>query len=358
MGFSKGIMVSYQRLSQGGTGSLQQERIETRVSSGFPMPVERASQTPSSKLSQEVQGFLDKLRTERRYSSHTLRAYGSDLSEFLAYLGRLKVTDPAGLGGLPPLQFRAFVMGLEGRGLSRRSQSRKTAAVRSFLSHLAVIGLVPAGLSDHVVSPRLPARLPRHLGQEEIARFLEGISGDSVADRRDRALFELAYGSGIRVSEICGLDRADLDLAAGSLKVRQGKGGSDRYAVFGDRARQALERYLEFGGAAEAGAPLFRNLRGGRLGVRGVRHVLRQRLLKQAAARGFSPHALRHSFATHLLDGGADLRSVQELLGHRSLATSQVYTHVSKQKLREAYRLAHPHARSGRPGSSPERQDS
>ncbi|MBI3890072.1 MAG: tyrosine-type recombinase/integrase, partial [Candidatus Wallbacteria bacterium] len=134
-----------------------------------------------------------------------------------------------------------------------------------------------------------------------------------------------------------------------------GKGGKDRYGVFGEGARKALEQYVRVA-PPEPRGPLFRNLRGGRLGVRGVRHTLRQRLLEQGAPRGFSPHSLRHSFATHLLDGGADLRSVQELLGHRGLATTQLYTHVSRQRLREAYDQAHPHAR--RRASGPSRTSS
>ncbi len=297
--------------------------------------------------------FLRRLRTAKRCSEHTVRAYGTDVREFVRHLETSGVTEAAGLAALEPAGFRAYVMGLERAGLSRRSQGRKVAAVRAFLEELATDGLVPAGLTEFLTSPKQPRRLPRQLAAEELGGFLGRLGGDGLKDRRDRALFELAYGSGLRVGELVALDLADLDLAEGGLKVRGGKGGRDRHAVFGEAARAALADYLDISNADKTNGPLFRNLRGGRLGVRGVRHILRQRLLQQAAARGFSPHALRHSFATHLLDAGANLRSVQELLGHSRLATTQLYTHVTREKLREVYGKAHPHARRAAPQRKP-----
>ncbi len=308
------------------------------------MPANPAAESPIARL---VEVYLDRLVTDRRMSPHTIRAYRGDLESFTGFLAGSGILSPADLKSVDAPLLRGFVMGLERAGLSRRSQGRRVAAVRSFLRQLAADGVAPAGLNELIVSPKLPKRLPRHLAADELAGFLGKLTGDGLLSLRDRALFELAYGSGLRVSELCNLDRADVDLPGGSLRVRQGKGGRDRYAVFGDAARQALTHYLKsVPDSVVAAAPLFVNARGGRIGARGVRHVLRQRLLEQAAARGFTPHQLRHSFATHLLDGGADLRSVQELLGHKNLGTTQIYTHVSREKLRDAYGKAHPHART------------
>ncbi|MBI4868860.1 MAG: tyrosine-type recombinase/integrase [Candidatus Wallbacteria bacterium] len=297
----------------------------------------------SSEIRTHVADFLEKLAVERRVSGHTRRAYGADLARFAEHLETLGLDTAEKLALAEPLALRGYVMGLARAGLARRSQARMIASVRSFLRSLSVAGKLPPGMDEFLSSPRTPGRLPRARAVEELERFLGALDGARPRDVRDRALFELIYSSGLRVAELCALDRADVDLQAGTVRVRGGKGGKDRYGLFGSSARQALESYLQ---SAPAGGELalFRNARGGRLGVRGVRHILRVRLLAQGA-QGFTPHALRHSFATHLLDGGADLRAVQELLGHRSLATTQVYTHVSRQRLRDAYSQAHPHAR-------------
>jgi integrase/recombinase XerC len=205
--------------------------------------------------------------------------------------------------------------------------------------------VIPRDPARGLPTPRLPKRLPRTLPATELGRALDRLAGDDPASRRDRALLELAYSAGLRLSELVGLNRGDVDAAGGVLRVR-GKGRRERVVPAGRAALAALERYLTGEGRARGRGdePVFVNARGLRLSGRTVQRTVQRRLGQVAAGLGVSPHALRHSFATHLLDRGADLRAIQELLGHRSLATTQVYTHVSRSRLRKAYEQAHPRA--------------
>lgn len=266
-------------------------------------------------------------------SVHTLRAYRADLGRLIDHLEGQGVTDP---GAVTALALRAYVGKLARGEAAKRSVARRIAAVRSFFRWLVnakVLGTSPA---EQLPGPKLPRELPRVLSEREMQEFLDGI-----ASARDRALFELLYSSGMRVSEITGLDLLDVARAARHVKVR-GKGNRERLCPVGTVASSHLDRYRTERGTKPG--PFFLNHRGGRLTVRGVRYLLDRYLLSMGWARHFSPHALRHSFATHLLNNGADLRTVQELLGHRNIATTQVYTQTSLEKLRQVYMRSHPHA--------------
>jgi integrase/recombinase XerC len=245
---------------------------------------------------------------------------------------------------------RGHVARLSRRGLARASIARKLAAVRSFLRHAVREGRLEANPATGVPTPRVPKGLPRDLTVDETFALLDHIEGDDLAACRDRALLELLYAAGLRVSEAVALDLDDLDLRAGVLRVL-GKGNKERMVPFGSKAAQALERWLTAARPLRLngdGRAVFMNLRGGRLSDRSVRRVLDRRLREAAIATRVSPHALRHSFATHLLGAGADLRAIQELLGHASLSTTQRYTHVSTDALMRVYDRAHPRARRRR----------
>lgn len=297
-----------------------------------------------------LDGFLASLAA-RDASVHTRRAYATGVSCFLDWLdghpeARRDWRDPS------RQQSRAFLASLGSAGLSRRSISSRLAALRSFYRHGRRQGWVTSDPWAAVSTPRVTRRLPQVLEVDEIERTLDAVGGSSEALKlRDRAILETAYASGVRISELAGARVADLDERRGELRVL-GKGRKERIVLLGGPALDALESYLTDGRPRlrdRASAPddgsLFLNSAGAPISVRGLRYRI-DRLFRLAGVReGASPHTLRHSFATHLLEGGADLRVVQELLGHSSLATTQVYTHVSVGRLRQAYRDAHPRAR-------------
>lgn len=309
-----------------------------------------------------VDDFLRAAWAERDLSAHTLRAYGSDLRQFVEWgrRGRIERLDEVDRRAL-----RRFVAFLGQRRYSRRSIARKTSAVRSMLKWAVVHGLVGSNAADDVQAPKLDRPLPKVLRPEDAARLCDLPPEDDPVGLRDRAVVELLYGSGLRVGELCGLDRDDVDLVSAVVRVT-GKGRKQRAVPLSHPAVTALERYLEEarpalqGRSADTGAPrstgpagdgagdgardaLFLNARGRRLGARSVRAAL-DKYLRAEGARTIGPHTLRHSFATHLLDGGADLRVVQELLGHENLATTQIYTHVSSERLKAVYEKSHPRA--------------
>ncbi|HEU4489151.1 MAG TPA: tyrosine recombinase XerC [Actinomycetota bacterium] len=289
------------------------------------------------------ENFLRSLRAERDLSEHTLAGYGFDLTQFSTWAARAGITS---LGALDRRLLRRYLAYLGTRGYARRSIARKLSALRSLLAWAVTHDLIASSPAEDLASPKLDRTLPKVLKAREAASLCEQPSPDEPRGLRDRAVLELLYCCGLRVAELCGLDLADLDLSSASLVVT-GKGRKQRKLPLGEPAMQALSAYLERGRAplatGEATPALFLNLRGGRLGPRSVRALLARH--EAAAGRvGSGPHALRHSFATHLLDGGADLRSVQELLGHESLATTQIYTHVSTERLRSVYEQCHPRA--------------
>ncbi|MEU6034895.1 site-specific tyrosine recombinase XerD [Actinomadura sp. NPDC047616] len=298
--------------------------------------------------------YLGHLAVERGLAANTLSSYRRDLRRYLAVLtarGRTAI-DQVGEDDV-----RAFLVGLrEGDAdhppLSAGSAARAVVAVRGLHRFALREGLAPGDPARDVRPPTPPRRLPKAISIDDVERLLAaaaGPGGDATArGLRDRALLELLYGSGVRISEAVGLDVDDLDLDEGFARVR-GKGGKTRVVPMGDYARRAVEAYLvrarpELSAAGRGGPALFLNARGGRLSRQGAWMVLRA-AAERADLKNVSPHTLRHSFATHLLDGGADVRVVQELLGHASVTTTQVYTLVTVQMLREVYATSHPRAR-------------
>lgn len=294
-----------------------------------------------------VDAYLRSLTAERDLSALTVEAYRRDLEQFVGWLARAGVED---LDRLDRRILRRYVSFLAEMRYARRSVARKASTIRSFLKWAVARDHLEVDPSDDLAVPKLDRPLPKVMKPAHAARLCEAPPADSALGVRDRAVLELLYGSGLRVAELCAIDLHDLELAHGRLRVT-GKGRKERQVPVGDAARRALETYLRSARPLllekRPDGPdrfaLFLNTRGNRLGVRGVRQLMST----YAAAAGLppvSPHGLRHSFATHLLDGGADLRTVQELLGHENLATTQIYTHVSTERQRAVYEQSHPRA--------------
>ena len=285
----------------------------------------------------QVGAFLRHLRSVRNYSPQTLRAYRSDLQGFVRFLearGR-------GSARVDPLAIRAFVADLGARERKRSTMARKVSALRSFYDWMRREGLGQDNPARDVSTPRLERKLPRFLDREEVERLLETPEDGSLLGARDRAVLEMLYATGMRVSELVGLTVHDVHPTDNEMRV-MGKGSVERWVYFGERARQALERYLTARRqlARRASEALFVNRGGGALTDRSVRRLVERHVTRAALRRKISPHGLRHSFATHLLDRGADLRAIQELLGHASLKTTQRYTHVSTEQMMVVYRAA------------------
>jgi site-specific recombinase XerD len=286
--------------------------------------------------------FRRELET-RGASPHTLRAYGGDLVELAAWATE-RGKEP---GGLVYRDLRSYAAVLSGRGLASSSVARKLAAVRSLHGHLVRTGDAAQNPAELMPSPKRGTRLPRVLGPDQIAALLERIPASGPLEVRDRALFELAYACGLRAEEIVNLDLETPDFDSETLRVA-GKGSVTRIVPMGEPAQRALERYLQVARPALSAnrdeQALFLSRRGRRLSPSDVRRRLERWVREAAVAGHVSPHTLRHSFATHLLEGGADLRSIQELLGHASVSTTQVYTRVEPQRLRRQYARSHPRA--------------
>jgi integrase/recombinase XerC len=311
-------------------------------------------------LKDEIADFLAFLRYNRNLSPHTLRAYETDLSQLLAHA--------AARAGCPPSEVpvsafdtdlvRSFLADLHARGNSRASTARRLAALRTFARHLLREERLADDPTALVGAPRREHTLPAHLGAEEIERLLSAPDVTVPAGRRDRAILEVFYASGLRLSELVDLDLEDVNLSGRVLRVR-GKGGKERLVPFNRPAAEAVRAMLADraqwpaargataapGGRRRRRTALFLNLRGGRLTTRSVDRIVRRYVREAAIARGISPHALRHTFATHLLQAGADLRAIQELLGHARLTTTQRYTHLDVARLLKVYRQAHPRAK-------------
>jgi integrase/recombinase XerC len=285
-----------------------------------------------------VGSFLEYQGVERGASPHTLRSYAADLSEFTRFLAEEKI---AGWEAADTRVVRAFVARLHRRGLAKTTIARKLAAVRSCFRFLAWRGLLAVNPARQVRGPRLGRRLPSFLPADETSALLGETGEPSLAGVRDRALLELLYASGLRVAEGCGLDVDDLDEARRTVRVL-GKGDKERVVPVGETALEALGAYLELRGRRRG--PLFLNARGGRLTARSAHRIVRARARAAGIGQRVTPHTLRHSFATHMLSAGADLRLIQELLGHSRLSTTQRYTHVSPEHLMKVYDRAHPRA--------------
>ena len=295
-------------------------------------------------MNPHIEQFLRRLGVEKQYSPHTLRAYTKDLQMFEEFLtARARAVEDASVQDV-----RAFLTVLRVRELSKSTISRRISAVRSLYKFLFREGIIKKNAVTALRSPRRDRKLPHFLTAAEVDRLMECVDTSDRAGTRDRAILETLYGGGLRVSELVGLNDDDLDLGQGMALVR-GKGKKERLAPLGRCAVEALRAYLPLRDAAmplrgDRGAVFVNARHGGRLTTRSVARILHKHLLQAGLDGTLSPHALRHSFATHMLQNGADLRSVQELLGHEHLSTTQIYTHLTTENLKEAYDSAHPRA--------------
>lgn len=309
-------------------------------------------------MREQLRPFLDHLRLNRNLSRHTVRAYGSDLSQFFefaaAHLGR----EPR-VADLGHRLVRDYLADTYERRQASSSSARKLAAVRTFARFLRREGLLEDDPGTLLSPPKVERRMPAHMAVDEVGALLAVPDASTPLGLRDRAILELFYASGLRLGELVGLDLEDVNLSGRMVRVL-GKGGKERIVPFNPAAAAAIREYLParrglvsraHGGAIATGEPalrtsdpLFVNYRGGRLSSRSVARMVRRCVTQVGARRGISPHALRHSFATHLLERGADLRAIQELLGHARITTTQRYTHVSAAQITEIYRRTHPRA--------------
>lgn len=285
-----------------------------------------------------VGSFLEYLGVERGSSPHTLRSYATDLTEFTRFLADEKI---GGLAEADTRAVRAYLARLHQRRLSKATIARKLAAVRSCFRFMARRGVLEVNPARQVRSPRLGRRLPSFLPKDEATQLLDAGPAGGAAGLRDRALVELLYASGLRVAECCGLDVDDLDEGRRTVRVL-GKGDKERVVPVGETALEALAAYLAMRGRARGA--LFRNARGGRLTTRSALRIVKGVARRAGLGQRVTPHTLRHSFATHMLGEGADLRLIQELLGHSRLSTTQRYTHVSPEHLMRVYDATHPRA--------------
>ncbi|MBK8469483.1 MAG: site-specific tyrosine recombinase XerD [Actinomycetales bacterium] len=308
---------------------------------GRPSPLRRAAR-----------GWLDHLDVERGASANTLASYARDLERYLAFLGQAGVTDPDNVAEADVAAFLADLRdpGEDRMPLSASSAARTLVAVRGFHRFLALEGRTATDPAEGVRPPKTALRLPKAISVDDVERLLAAASlGDTPVSLRDRALLEVLYGAGARISEAIGLDIDDVDLESGTVRLF-GKGSKERLVPLGRYAREAVVAYLVRGRPTLAGRgrgtpALFLGQRGARLSRQTAWAQLQEAGVRAGLSAHISPHTLRHSFATHLLDGGADVRVVQELLGHASVTTTQIYTMVTVARLREVYAVAHPRAR-------------
>lgn len=300
-------------------------------------------------FTEPIKNFLDYIASERSFSENTRRAYSSDLEEFIFFVngkdGEINLNRP--LPDIKSLDIRSYAGYLAKKKLRKSSLSRKMSAIRSFFHFLVKKGIIDDDPTANINSPKIDKTIPKYLTVDDAFRVLDSICDETLKGLRNRAIFETIYSSGLRVSEAAGLDLKDVDFDGHLIKVF-GKGSVERIVPVGKKALDSILKYRDalspviLDKSSPKPIPLFLNLRGGRITTRSIARILDQITLECGLMLKISPHALRHSFATHLLDSGADLRSVQELLGHKSLSTTQKYTHVTLDRLMEAYDKAHP----------------
>ncbi|CAH0214718.1 Tyrosine recombinase XerC [Peribacillus sp. Bi96] len=293
-----------------------------------------------------LSSFIEYLQIEKNSSHYTIENYRRDILEFFLFLNEQGITD---ITSVEYFDVRLFLTNLYEKKLSKRTVARKTSCLRSFYKFLLREGDVKDNPFSLVSLPKKDQRLPRFLYEKEMQQLFSSIKKDSPIGIRDNALLELLYATGIRVSECCEIKLQDIDLSLGTVLVH-GKGKKDRYVPVGGYAQEAIDLYIRTArmemtsSDAKAHVYLFVNFRGDPLTPRGVRYILNELIKKSAADGSLHPHMLRHSFATHLLNNGADIRTVQELLGHSKISSTQVYTHVTKDQLKKVYNATHPRA--------------
>ena len=298
---------------------------------------------------EHVKKFLEYLQVERNYSPNTVVSYEGDLYQLLDFLKRHFEGREACFEDIDNITLRLFLGEMHEQGLEKKSIARKLAAMRSFFKFLIRKGITNHNPAVNVVSPKLPKRLPTFMDESAVERMMSLPDLTTDEGLRDRAILEMLYGGGLRLNELIGLTAADIDLRMNTLRVL-GKGRKERILPLGSKAREALLQYLKSdakrsaGGRRNAGIPLFHSVRGGKLYPKGVYRIVTKYIGLVSEIEKKSPHVLRHTFATHLLNRGADLQAVKELLGHESLSTTQLYTHVTLDRLKNIYRQAHPKA--------------
>ena len=300
-----------------------------------------------TELSEQITVFCRYLDTERNVSPHTLAAYRLDLEQLALFVAR-ETGATARVGDVDHLLLRRYLAQL-GKRVKKSSVGRKLAAIRSFYRYLVRHGVVAKNPAELIATPKKENRLPFHLDIDQVTTLVEAPQEDDKHALRDRAILEMLYSCGLRVSELTGLAIGDLDLSGGMVRVL-GKGGKERIVPVGSRAMEAIQEYLKGRGVLGGSGSLFLNTRGQRINRRSVARIVDAHVLRIAAFKRISPHILRHTFATHMLEGGADLRAIQELLGHASLSTTQKYTHVGIDRLMEVYDKAHPKAHTKKEG--------
>lgn len=315
-------------------------------------------------LTPSCKAFLDYLKLERHFSDYTIKSYGADLSQFGQFIGGEIGRQSSSTAQLPapkdmveldqrllavqPLNVREFLAYLYGQNYTKSTTARKLATLRSFYKYMIRRGQLAVHPLSTIRTPKQEKRLPKCLDLEQVQKLLDAPGDGDLLSARDKAMLEVLYSSGIRVSELVDLTFADLDLQEGVLRVK-GKGRKERLTPIGSQAIRALQKYFDLrtsqlSAEAAANPRVFLNKHGESLSTRSVRRKLDKYLTMAGLDPGISPHTLRHSFATHLLNNGADLRSVQELLGHQSLSTTQVYTHLTTSRMKQVYDQAHPRA--------------
>ncbi|MFA6078305.1 MAG: tyrosine recombinase XerC [Candidatus Omnitrophota bacterium] len=286
-----------------------------------------------------VEKFINYLKVEKNSSKHTILNYSIDLEAFIEFLGEKE------LDSVDHLLLRRFLADMRAKNYAKRTVARKLASLRTFFRFLYREGMVKSNPMTAITTPKLDKKLPMVLDVAKVTRLLEAPDEKTDSGLRDKAIFETLYSTGIRVSELVGLDHNDIDQISGVIKVL-GKGSKERIVPIGEPALAALKKYTDRCDNLKKKDrnAVFLNKSGGRLTDRGVRRILDKHIRACSIEQKVSPHSLRHSFATHLLDRGADLRCVQELLGHMNLSTTQIYTHVSAERLKAVYDKAHPRA--------------
>lgn len=317
------------------------------VQSGNRTRAGRRGRIIGGPVTEAIGPFLDYMRQERAYAAHTVAAYEDDLLQFTEFLERHCAPERPDVRKVDHLTIRLFLGELAEAGLTKKSIARKLSALRSWFKYLVKRKKLSYNPAGNVATPRLERRLPMFLDEASVERMMSLPPAETVSGLRDRAILELFYSSGIRLQELVGADVGDLDFGGGTLKVH-GKGGKDRIVPVGRAARKAAKEYLAARPAAAAAAgehqALFLSARGRRMNPKTVYVLVRRYIGAVSDLEKKSPHVLRHTFATHMLNRGADVRAVQELLGHESLSTTQLYTHVTVDRLKRIYNQAHPKA--------------